>query len=60
VLALIAEGYARWRIGEILNLSDQAVRRSIDRLCARYQCRMAQLPDRVEHAHPGLLDSLDV
>lgn len=47
VVALIAEGYARWRIAELLGLSEAVVRRTIRGLCERYDCPMRDLPDKV-------------
>lgn len=47
VVALIAEGYARWRIAELLGVSEAVVRKTIRRLCSRFDCPMRDLPERV-------------
>ena len=47
VVELLDEGYARWKVAEMLGLGDTTVRGVIKRLCDRYQCTMRQLPERV-------------
>lgn len=54
VLELIAEGYTRWRIAEVLGLSEGMVRAVIRDLCQRYDCPMRDLPDAVRDAHETL------
>jgi DNA-binding CsgD family transcriptional regulator len=44
VVDLIEEGYARWGIAEQLGIGETKVRNTIVTLCARYNCRMRDLP----------------
>jgi DNA-binding CsgD family transcriptional regulator len=48
VIELIDEGYARWRIAEILDVGETSVRRTIRSLCERYDVPMRDLPDAVD------------
>ena len=48
IVGLIAAGYRRARIAELAQLSDNVVRDTIGDLCEREDCRMEQLPERLE------------
>ena len=48
VVGLIAAGYRRDRIWQLAQLSENVVRDIIGDLCETYECRMEQLPDRLE------------
>ena len=54
VVRCISDGLARWKIEEVLNLPNDAVRRVIFRLCERFDCGMYALPDRVAERYPDL------
>jgi transposase-like protein len=51
VVDFLEEGYARWKIAELLGLGDTTVRGVIKRLCERYQCSMRDLPKVVKGEH---------
>lgn len=53
VVELLDEGYARWKIAEMLGLGDTTVRGVIKRLCERYQCSMRDLPQAVREENEG-------
>ena len=48
VVGLIAAGYRRDRIWQLAQLSENVVRDIIGDLCETHECRMEQLPDRLE------------
>jgi hypothetical protein len=48
VVGLIAAGYRRDRIWQLAQLSENVVRDIIGDLCEQHECRMEQLPDRLE------------
>jgi DNA-binding CsgD family transcriptional regulator len=48
VVGLIAAGYRRDRIAKLAQLSENVVRDLIGDLCETYECRMDQLPERLE------------
>ena len=48
VVGLIAAGYRRDRIWQLAQLSENVVRDIIGDLCEHHECRMEQLPDRLE------------
>ncbi len=45
---LIAAGLTRWAIAQRLDLSENAVRTIVRRLCAQFNCPMRDLPAEVE------------
>lgn len=47
LVALVAAGYTRWRIAEVMDVSEDRVREMVRELCARYDCRMEKLPEAV-------------
>ena len=47
VVALIDAGFTRWKIAELMGVSEDTVRGVIRRLCERFDCRMEELPDAV-------------
>lgn len=53
VVGLIEEGWARWKIAEILGLGETTVRGIIKRLCERYGCGMNDLPERTKEDRDG-------
>jgi DNA-binding NarL/FixJ family response regulator len=53
VVDLLDEGYARWKIADMLGLGETTIRDVIKRLCERYQCSQRDLPQRVEEEESG-------
>lgn len=51
ILALIEGGHRDWAdMAEELDVSPSTVRRDVRELCARFDCRMAELPEHVQQA----------
>lgn len=50
LVSLVEEGYVRWKIAEIMGISESRAREMIRTLCARYDCRMEELPRAVARA----------
>lgn len=53
VVDLLEEGYARWKVAEMLGLGDTTVRSVIKRLCERYDCTTRELPEKVRKETDG-------
>jgi DNA-binding CsgD family transcriptional regulator len=47
VVDLIEEGYARWKIAELLGMGESSIRSTIRALCERYDCPMYDLPQAI-------------
>lgn len=45
IVGLIEEGYARWKIAEILGMGETSVRSIIRYLCEKHNCGMYDLPE---------------
>lgn len=52
IVALIGDGFTRWKIAELTGLSETTVRNTIRALCERYDCPMTQLPAAVDGGTP--------
>lgn len=48
VVELIDEGYARWKIAELLGMGETSIRATIRSLCEQYDCPMYDLPSTIE------------
>ena len=54
IIELTGEGYGRWKIGEILGLSEQTVRQYLRRLCQDFDCKARDLPEALRRYDAGV------
>jgi DNA-binding CsgD family transcriptional regulator len=47
LVALYAEGYGRWKIAEMLGVSESAVKKTGQSLCRRFNCGYRDLPAKL-------------
>ena len=55
VVRLVDAGFARWRIAELVGVDQRSIRDTIAALCARFDCREADLPATVEETDPDFV-----
>lgn len=53
IVALIDEGWARWKIAQDLGIGETRVRNVIKKLCQEYDCSMRDLPKAIAQKHKG-------
>lgn len=47
IVGLYAQGFGRWKIAEMLGVSEHAIRKSARALCWRFDCSVRELPDKL-------------
>ena len=47
IVGLYAQGYGRWKIAEILGVSESAIKKSVQGMCHRFDCPVRDLPAKL-------------